>query len=135
MTQHNRTNFIAPHRLGLFTLLIAPRNPNLTFHNDSIRVLEGSWKDPGRVLEGFRPIRSYWPDQFRPIRANLFLARLSYPTFSSSLDVFPLIYCTFLTTSGHWRRCVSWVGIKGIINKKSLAVYDVLQHWLHYIYC
>ena len=35
----------------------------------SLRVLEGSWKDPGRVLEGFWPIRCYWPDQFQPMRA------------------------------------------------------------------
>ena len=33
LTQHNPTDFAAPHRLGLFATLTAPRKPNLTFHN------------------------------------------------------------------------------------------------------
>ena len=37
-------------------------NINQTFQNGSIKVLEGSWKVPGMVLEGFRPIRGYCPD-------------------------------------------------------------------------
>ena len=33
LTQHNPTDFVAPHRLGLFASLTVPRNPNLIFHN------------------------------------------------------------------------------------------------------
>ena len=34
-TQHNPTYFVAPY--SLFTLLIAPQNPNLTFHYVNIK--------------------------------------------------------------------------------------------------
>ena len=60
-------DFVAPHRHALLTV---PRNPNLTFHNGSIRVLagsrKGSWKGPGGVLEVIdmisKPIRAYIPE-------------------------------------------------------------------------
>jgi len=38
----------------LFATLTAPPNPNLSFHNGSIKVLEGSRKGPGGVLANKR---------------------------------------------------------------------------------
>ena len=85
-TQHNPTDFVAPHRLGLIASNTAPLNPNLTLHNGNTEyVLWGLKKLLGVpdnkkfeviVRKGFRKITNYCPEPFRTITSSLFIYNL-----------------------------------------------------------